>query len=175
MQLQEHVAPAQEKAPQKNYYPLPEWIALYHRKMAIYHEHIRKGDFDDTNYRNVRIGAVFQLCECWMHRYHRYPYGDVRQLRPFIADVLEEATEWPSVPYPDWTGALRQWYEDLAPGGMLYPDPEHLAYVERFEAFAEDIIWDSRGQEYITIVNFPAPPKIWHPKGWWCTQHVLRG
>lgn len=157
----------------RHYYPLPEWIALHHREMDIYHEHVRKGDFDSSNYRNVRVGAIFELCECWMTRNHRYPYGDVRLLRPFIEALFEEAASWPSVPYPMYTEPLQRWYQELAPGGALYPSDEHLAYVERFEAFAEDIIWDSREQAYITIANFPAPPKVWPPDRWWCTQHVL--
>ena len=155
------------------YYPLPECIALYHRQVDIYHEHIRQGDFDDRYSRHVRVSSVYALCERWMMRQYRYPYGDVRRLRPFMQDVLEEAAGWPLRPHPEYLDSLQRWYDELAPGGPLYPSADHLAYVERFEAFAEEIVWDSRDRDYITISNFPAPPKVWPPTHWSCTQHVL--
>ena len=141
--------------------------------MDIYHEHVRKGDFDSSSYRNVRVSGVFSLCECWMHRYSRYPYGDPRRLRPFIDELFVEAADWQFVPaYLEMVLELEQWHGALAPGGELYPSDEHLAYVDRFEAFAENIVWDSRGQECITIRNFPAPPKAWPSDHRWRTQHL---
>jgi hypothetical protein len=154
------------------YYPLPELIALYHREIAVYYEHIRRGDFDDSNEKNVISEQIYGLC-CWWLKPYRYPYGDVRLLRPLIGEVLIASAEWSRSPYPDQSAALGQWYEELAPDGALYPSEEHLDYVRRFEAFAEDIVWDSRGREHLTIVNFPAPPNPVPPEVWWCTQHVL--
>ena len=88
--------------------------------------------------------------------------------------MFAETAGWDSVPYPDYIQELEQWHRDLAPGGDLCPSAEHLAYVDRFEAFAEDILWDSRGQDYITIRNFPAPPKTWPNERWWSTRHLPR-
>lgn len=159
-----------------DYVPLSEWIARYHLERDVYHEHIRNGDLDGRHTRHVRVSSVFVLCESWMHRYHRYPYGDVRQLRPFIADLLAEVETWDDEPHPDYLTELRSWHTALAPGGELYPSDAHIAYAARFEACAEDIIWDNRDQEHITIRNFPAPPRTWpdepHDR-WWCTRHVL--
>ncbi|MCP4204593.1 MAG: hypothetical protein GY769_22015 [bacterium] len=95
-------------------------------------------------------------------------------LRPIIGEVLIASAEWTRSPYPEMSASLEQWYEELAPGGKLYPTDEHLDYVQRFEAFAEDIIWDGRGRDYITIGNFPARPNALPPTRWWCTQHALR-
>ena len=157
-----------------DYITLPERLELQEQENEIYWEHVRRGDFDDSNYHHVRTSAVYELCVWWLTRNCRYPYGDVRVLRPIIGEYLIEAAEWARNPYPDQAAKLGQWYEELAPDGPLYPTDEHLAYVERFEAAAEDIVWDCRGQDYLTIVNFPAPPRTWPPDQWWCTQHVLR-
>ena len=157
----------------KYYYPLPEWIALYRRKQQIYWDHVEAGDFDDSNYKNVLILGAYSLCTWWLKPDSRHPYGDVRLLRPILGEVLIESAEWPRSPYPEESAALGEWYEELAPGGALYPSDEHLEYVERFEAFAEDIVWDSRGRDFITIINFPAPPNPQPLTQWWSTQHIL--
>ena len=155
------------------YYPLPELITFYRRRQDNYYEHVRRGDFDLTNEKRVLISDIYGVCSWWLKPELRYPYGDVRLLRPLIGEVLIRAAEWERSPYPEYTAKLGEWYEALAPGGALYPSDEHLAYVARFEEHAEDIIWDNRGREYITIVNFPAPPNALPPTEWWCTQHVL--
>ena len=170
----------------RHYYPLVQCIALYHREMSIYHEHIHRGDFDDTNYRKVRISSVYGLCVPWLTRNHRYAYGDVRLLRPYITELLTEAAGWSSLPVPselepretrhEWLiesyQTLQTWHEQLAPGGALYPSEAHLAYVQGFEAFAEQLVWDGRNQEGITITNFPAPPEVCPADSWWCTRHL---
>ena len=155
------------------YYPLPEFIQQFRRRQAVYHEHVRLGDFDDRYDHHVLISGTYGVCWRWMDRRYRYPYGDVRLLRPIIEEVLDAAREWDEIPHPEDFARLERWYQELAPGGALYPSEAHLEYVRRFEAFAEDIIWDSRGREYLTIVNFPAPANALPPTEWWCTQHVL--
>jgi hypothetical protein len=162
-----------------SYYTLPEMIAFFRRQQETYREYIRNGDLDDRHDRHVLISGVYGACWRWMERRDRYPYGDVRLLRPLIGDVLTAAETWDEKldeePYPERLAELARWHEELAPGGALYPSDEHLAYVKRFEAFAEEIVWDSRDHEYITIVNFPAPSNVPPPHRWWCTQHVLTG
>ncbi|MEM9489409.1 MAG: hypothetical protein AAGC55_09705 [Myxococcota bacterium] len=160
------------------YCPLPERIELYRQTRAVYQEHVENGELDLSSYKNSRILDLYYLCTWWLEVKNRYPYGDVRLLRPLLGEVLIEAAEWPRSPYPEYSGLLGQWYEDLAPGGALYPSDEHLDYVRRFESFAEQIIWDSRGRDRLTIVNFPAPPN-WPPKDlempedeWWWTEHA---
>jgi len=103
----------------------------------------------------------------------RHPYGDVRLLRPILGEVLITSAEWRRSPYPDQSAWLGEWYDELAPGGSLYPSDEHLEYVEHFERHAEEILWDSRDQEYITIRNIPEPPKPQPLIHWSSTQHVV--
>ena len=156
------------------YYPLPELIEHYRRQQEVYREHVRNGDIDDSTEGHVLVGDIFGLCDWWLPRDGvRYAYGDVRLLRPLIGEVLIAVADRPRMPYPEKAAQLGEWYEELAPGGSLYPSEEHLDYVRRFEAFAEDIVWDSQGRDYITIVNFPAPPNPPPPTEWWCTQHLL--
>ena len=158
-----------------SYYPLPESIAFHHREQEVYRWHVERGDLDGSHDRNVLVGSIHGLCSWWLDPALRYYYGDPRLLRPLIGDVLIQAAEWPRSPYPDMHAQLGAWYEALAPGGALYPDDTHLDYVRRFEAFAEDIIWDSRGQEYMTIVNFPAPPGAGPPSDDSSFQHIPAG
>lgn len=154
------------------YYPLPESIAFYRRRQEVYRWHVERGDLDGSHDRNVLIGSIHGLCSWWLNPALRYHYGDPRLLRPLIGEVLVQAAEWPRSPYPDMHAQLGEWYEALAPDGALYPDDAHLEYVRRFEDFAEEIIWDSRGQERLTIVNFPAPPGAGPPSDDWSTQHL---
>lgn len=155
------------------YYPLTELIAYHQKEKEIYYEHARRGDFDLSNEKGVLVSGVYGLACWWLKRQYRYLYGDVRLLRPIIGDVLIQAAGWEKNPEPDYTATLGEWYEALAPGGALYPSDEHIEYAARFEAFAEELIWDSRGREYITIVNFPAPKNAPPPMYWFCTQHEL--
>ena len=156
------------------YYPLPEYIAFHRREEAVYRWHVERGDLDGSHDRAVLVGGVHGLCSWWVDRELRYYYGDPRLLRPLIREVLETAADWPENPYPDMHAALCEWHEALAPGGSLYPSDTHLDYVRRFEDFAEDIVWDDRGQERLTIVNFPAPPEAGEPTDRWATQHLVR-
>jgi len=157
----------------QHYYSLPELIGLYHRQKSIFCDHVTSAELDESMSKNVLILDAYYLAGRWLMPGSRYPYADVRLLRPIIADVLVTASTWQRTPYPEQHGALGEWYEELAPGGSLYPSCEHLDYVQRFEAFAENIIWDSRDQDYITIRNFPAPPNPQPLTHWWCTQHIL--
>ena len=153
------------------YYPLPELIENYRHQQEVHREHIRNGDFDDSHEPQVLLEGILGLCSWWLKPHLRYPYGDVRLLRPLIGEVLIASTEWPRSPYPDMSARLGRWYEELAPGGPLYPSDEHLDYVRRFEAFAERIVWSNCGRDYLTIINFPAPANALPPTRWWCTQH----
>ncbi len=154
------------------YYPLPEMIALYRQDQDIYREHLENGELSETNPRHVLIADAHGLCWIWMDP--RYPYGDVRLLRPIIGEVLIASADWERNPCPEEAAALGTWYEQLAPGGELYPTDEHLDYVRRFEAFAEDIVWNGKDQEFITISNFPAPPNAVPADKWWHVQHIPR-
>lgn len=157
------------------YYPLLECIAFHRREEEVYRWHVERGDLDGSHDRAVLIGGIHGLCSWWLEPELRYYYGDPRLLRPLIGEVLVAAADWSRSPYPEMHAELGEWYEALAPGGSLYPSDEHLEYVRRFEAFAEDIVWDSRGQEHITIVNFPAPPGAGPPTKRWSPQHRVPG
>ena len=154
------------------YYPLPEYIAFYRRRQDVYRWHVERGDLDGSHDRAVLIGGIHNLCSWWLDPELRYHYGDARLLRPLIGEVLIAAADWPRSPYPDMHAELGEWYAALAPGGALYPDDAHLDYVHRFEAFAEELVWDSRGSEFLTIVNFPAPPNAVPTTERWATRHV---
>ena len=57
-----------------------------------------------------------------------------------------------------------------APGAR----PGFRACLDSLRYAPERIVWDSRGQEYLTIVNFPAPPKLVPLTYRWSTQHILK-